>query len=139
MGFRANTTTFALKWPPGHRLHGLEISARSCPIGELMELGRLSAAVKAGQVNGAVPVDAVAKMLDAFGGAIKAWNLEDEDGNPVPPGRAGLEHLDLSDVLEAVLAWAQAISQVPDPLGTRSTPNGTPPIPMQATPAAPSS
>jgi hypothetical protein len=131
MGYRTTRTLYPIRFAPGHKLHGLNIMARSCPIGELVELGRVASTVKAAQGSGVLPVNEINRLLDVFGNSIKEWDLEDEDGNPVPPGRAGLEFLDLEDVMDVILKWAETIAQVSAPLDKRSIPSGTPQIPME--------
>lgn len=136
MGLKVNRKVYRLKWPEGHDLHGLEIDAYSPPIGQLLEMGRLAGVVQSAQKTGGVPLDEVNTLLDTFVAHVKRWNLEDEDGAHVAEDRAGLELLNLEQVLEAVLAWARAVSQVPGPLGRPSTPSGIPKIPMEPLTAA---
>lgn len=144
--YRSPRNIYKLVWPEGHRLHGLEIRARSCPIGDLLQMSRLAAKIRAREFDDAT----VGRMLDMFGVAIVRWNLEDEcfdpaceradegeHAHPVPPGRAGLEALELPDVVEAMTLWAQRIAQVSAPLAKPSIPSGIPMTPLEPPMAAP--
>lgn len=133
MGYRSSRDIYKLVWPEGHDLHGLEIRARSCPIGEMFELNRLSQKL----TGGAPDMDSFGRVLDIFAKAIVRWNLEDVNGNDVAPGRAGLDELSTAELLAVVTVWAQTITQVSTPLARRSTPNGIQEIPMEPTTAAP--
>jgi len=44
------------------------------------------------------------------------WNLEDDDGNPIPATVEGIETLPLDFVLLMVREWSARIGEVPDPL-----------------------
>lgn len=133
MGYRSSRDVYKLVWPEGHDLHGLEIRARSCPIGEMFELNRLSQKLTGGKPD----MDAFTRVLDIFAKAIVRWNLEDDNGGAVPPGRAGLNELSTTELIAVVTAWAQTITQVSTPLGRRSTPTGIPEIPMEPSTGAP--
>lgn len=133
MGFQAGKI-YLLKWPEGHDLHGLEIHVRSVALGRLFELSRVVDRVQAARAGGTLAtagMDAINELLDVFASAVKWWNLEDEEGDHIPEGRAGLEQLELTQLIEAVLAWARQVTQVPAPLGKPSIQSGIPKIPME--------
>ena len=56
---------------------------------------------------------------------LKEWNLEDEDGKPVPMTVEGLETLPTDFVLFVLDQWTQQIGKVPVPLWARSNGGST--------------
>lgn len=131
MGFRPQRKQYRITFPDSHDLHGLEMTARGMAVGELLGLTETHRAVTTGQ-DTATKLKAVSALLDTFARALQEWNLDDDDGNPVPPDRAGLDSLDFDQLLSGITAWVQAISVVPGPLGKPSTPTPMPPeIPME--------
>ena len=65
-------------------------------------------AVKAGRTR---PEDLIRQraLVDAFAGAIVSWNLEDDDGQPVPTDRDTIRGQDIvfiSRIVAALIAWA---------------------------------
>lgn len=71
-----------------------------------------------------------------------SWNLEDEDGNPVPITIEGLKSQDQPFLAALIDAWTGQAVKVPGPLG-RSLPSGEPSpvesIPMEALSESPQS
>jgi hypothetical protein len=113
MGFRRRN--YRLIWPEEHELHGLEVTVRGLPIGDLQVIAGLAP-------DGAVGSTAkdVTPLLKLFAKALVSWNFEDEDGTPVGTSLAELEAQDLRFLLPVIMAWVQEVSTVADPLPTPS-------------------
>ena len=63
--------------------------------------------------------------MSRFAGALVSWNLEDEDGEPIPADLAGVLSNDFDLNLELIGAWLDAASGAATPLGRPST-SGSP-------------
>jgi hypothetical protein len=59
-------------------------------------------------------------MLTMFANALIEWNLEDENGVPVPPTLEGIESQDLPFVLSLVEAWTSILAGTSEDLGKDS-------------------
>lgn len=54
-------------------------------------------------------------LMEKFAGFLDEWNLEEEDGAPVPPTVAGLKSLELKLVVSVLAAWlANSAGVMPD-------------------------
>jgi hypothetical protein len=119
VGYRKARTLYKLSFEDHI---GLEVSAGSVPT--QVFLGIISA-----KEASDTPV-----MFEAFAKALHSWNLEDEDGTPVPPTLEGLYAQDFSFVLEIIGAWIEAVGGVSTPLATPSSAGAPPPelqLPME--------
>lgn len=123
---RLERKTYRLVWPEGHEMHGTEVRARSLPLGAFLELLELAAGIDFGSLaaSSITPEAAVAvrQVLEAFGGALVEWNLDDDEG-PVPASFEGVCRLDVDVVMPVIDAWMEAVAGVSGPLGPAS-PNG---------------
>lgn len=127
MGFRAPRTEITLTFDGYPDLDGLEVRIRSVSVADY---GRLTS----GQMNDA-------EAMAAFAGALVAWNLEDDAGQPVPATLAGVGSLDSSFFTQLMAAWVRGMTSVPPPL-SRPSGSGLNPeasIPMEPLPASPPS
>lgn len=120
MGFRLDRT-YALRWDAGD-LEGLEVDMRSTSVGTLVEVKKLRASADE---------DRLAEILVSH---IKRWNLEDEQGEPLPVSVASL--MSQESVLLAAVAreWYLAAAGVSAPLdlgSTDSPPSAEESIPME--------
>lgn len=75
--------------PKGYRLHfegeefeGLEVSATSLSLGDFLEVSSLAA--KVGESGRNVSAEEASKLFITFSDSLIDWNLEEEDGTPVP-------------------------------------------------------
>ena len=101
MGYRRNRKTYHLKF---EEFPGLEIRARSVPIGDLLDILQLAEAL------GSKPDRAKADQLfGTFASRIESWNYQDEDGNDLPPTLETLTGEDSDFVLKLIGGWAQAV------------------------------
>ena len=65
--------------------------------------------------------DDQARMADLFGGnVLMDWNLEDDDGQPIPANGEGMLQIPLSLAMLVVQYWVEAVSGVSSPLSETS-------------------
>lgn len=131
MAYVKKNRTIRLRWDGDHPMAGLEVVARSVPLGKLLfdmgpMLGMLTSLDTA-----SMTVDILAQAKEPFqalADAIISWNIEveDDDGNrtPVPADLDGLLSLDMSELQEILTQWMEAVGGVSGPLGNASA--GTP-------------
>jgi hypothetical protein len=125
MGYRLGRT-YSLQFQGA--MAGAEVKLRSANVATVLELRRLI-----GDEDRAALVELLADNL-------LEWNLEDADGEPVPPNAAGiLEHLE-EVVLGVILReWYKAATGVTAPLdepSTDSAPSVELSIPMEMSSAS---
>lgn len=122
MGFRKQKITYNLVWPEDHDYHGLEVLTKSLSVSELMDLTRM--AEKANAADADMAADASDKMLSTFAKSLISWNLEDEDGTPVPATRDGISDQDMAFVQSVLAEWMGAVAGVSAPLDKASASTG---------------
>lgn len=112
MGYTPNRKVFKLRFEGEYE--GLEVKVRSIPLGQFLKFAGLL------EIDTRNPSSEDMKELEAlFGSFAKVlieWNLEDEDGAPVPCNSEGLLSQDLDMVLTIILEWSNALSSVARPL-----------------------
>jgi hypothetical protein len=98
---------------------GLVVRARSIRLGAFLELSTLVGV----DPTSMRPEDTakIEQLFQAFAGALVDWNLEDEDGTPVPATFEGLASQEADFVLPIVKAWFAAVASVPRPLPAGSS------------------
>ena len=129
-GYRLAAKTYVLKFEDHP---GLEVSARSVPVGELLKILELADAMTSDPTKAQVT-----ELFTWFAKRLIGWNLEDEDGTPVPATAAGLLGLDFDFAMALVMAWTGAVSSVKLPL-VQAPADGMPPGPVPMTPRPPPS
>lgn len=117
-GFRAGRKTYRLVFEDGHDLAGLVVRARSVGTGEFFELSKLAD-------QGSFGLDEGAELIARFAQHLVDWNLEDEDGVPVPATAEGLNSQDFDLVIAVIMQWMDAVAGVSAPLA-RPSPGGVP-------------
>lgn len=121
MGFRFQRT-YALRWPAGSDLDGLEVDTRSASVATMREVRALR-----------VSQDEE-RLAEILAGHITRWNLEGEDGEILPITVDSL--LGQESVLLAAIGkeWFLAVAGVSAPLdlgSTNSPPSVEQSIPME--------
>ncbi|MFI8301571.1 hypothetical protein ACIGCZ_37315 [Streptomyces nigra] len=118
MGYRPKRRVYALDFT-GTDWEGLEVSMRGMTVGEELDLA-------GNDISAALIVEELTKRLIS-------WNVEDEEGRPVPTTMDGVRTQDGAMILAILDALRQANSGVPAPL-PETSPSGetspAPPIPM---------
>lgn len=107
MGFRKEPTLYHLKFED---YKGLEITTRSVPLKDFLAINKMS---MVGETDPQKQVEQSEAMFRKFSEALIGWNLEDENGKPVPATYNGLVSQEMSFVLEIVRAWMDSIANVP--------------------------
>lgn len=114
-GYKRQRTTYKLKFADP-AMEGLEVVARSASVQTLLKITSLADAASENPET-----QVVHEVLALFGDALVSWNLEDDDGNPVPADAMGLASQDMDFVMAVIMAWVQAVSQVAPPLPAASS------------------
>lgn len=120
MGFKKQTTIYELTFEDPD-LEGLEIKAKSVPSGDLLDL--MDAASKVDVTTKTFSSDdlsAIEQLLNGFAKALVSWNLEEEDGTPIPPTLEKVREQEFIFILPIVTAWMDAIAGVSSDLGKDS-------------------
>ncbi|MET8475436.1 hypothetical protein ABZY90_19530 [Streptomyces sp. NPDC006422] len=122
MGFR-ESSTITIRFEPGDEYHGLEAQVRSMSIAEWLNASGLDGGEG----------DNTGTTIERFCRALISWNLEDEQGRPVPVADA--PNRDARLIRRLNNAWVESLTGVHtgDPLPETSSSGETspaPPIPM---------
>lgn len=104
---------------------GLVIETKSVSTGRLMKLMRMAVRLQDKDVSDASGLteedtEAVDALFSGFAQALVSWNLEDEDGNPVPTTKEGVYEQDFDLILSLINDWIEAVSGTPGDLGKGS-------------------
>jgi hypothetical protein len=93
-------------------MDGLEVRVKSMSVGKVREFLAKS---RSNEVD-------VGATFDDFADGLLSWNLLDDDDQPVPPTRVGIDAQDVDFIMAIVTAWMETITGVPDadPLDGRS-------------------
>ncbi len=115
MGFNVRRK-IKLVFPEDHPLHGLEITLRTISLGKFREITEREDKVDYGEAEITVMIDHVVE-----------WNLEDEDGNPLPISVESFMEIDPANSTAIRLAWFEKSmgQEVPVPLDEGSTSGST--------------
>ena len=99
MGFRPKRTPFKLDFS-GTEYEGLEITVRPLPMAVMLDVS--AAAV--------TDTGAFRQVAATLGYALESWNVEDDEGEPVPADADGLLSQDGRFVAAVIGAWVQSLS-----------------------------
>lgn len=114
-GYRRPAKVYRLKFAD-EDMAGLEVMARSLPLGEFLKVSELAGAVDDAQGM----ASSAGQLFRVFAGSLMEWNLENDFGDPVPADLDGVLSQDLDFIMKIVMAWVSAMSDVDTPL-----PNGS--------------
>lgn len=139
-GFRRQRRQFRLRFEDDSQgLLGLVATVNSVSVGSMLELVELADMADEVTVEG---LKAVGDLFAMFAGALVEWNLEEEDGTPVPTTVAGVKSLDMDQAMALVKKWMEAAAGVAGPLGPTSTggePSAVLDLPMEPLSESPGS
>lgn len=124
MGFKVQRTSIRLIFDEP-ALEGAEVVCRGVPVSVFLDLANLK------EQDGA---EAAQQLFAMFAEkALESWNLEEEDGTPIPATSEGVLSLETALVMRIIRAWMGSVTNPPAPLGKPSD-NGAAmppePIPM---------
>lgn len=105
-GFKRKRKTYKLDFA-GTEYDGLEVRVSGLTTGEYLELVSLSGPTEEGDRE-------VEGMIRMFQRHLISWNLEDEDGTPVPTTYEAVADNDFTMNSTIVNAWTLALVSVPD-------------------------
>lgn len=128
-GFKPKRTLYTLDFS-GTDLEGLEVTARGSSMGELLEV--LEGADGIENLKELDEKQDVAKigeqlrlMVAPFARKLHAWNLLDDEDEPVPASIDGLLSQQLDFVVAVISAYGAAMTKAPPPLPAGSA-SGSP-------------
>lgn len=132
MGFTPTRRIYTLDFADTD-LDGLTVKVGAVDLETFLELAELQDQVAAGGGQG---LAAFRVLTDQFCQVVRGWDLEDENGHPVPiEGAAFRRSMDMPDVLTVIRTWSTAVSDVPAPLDPSSSGGG--PSVVELPPMAP--
>ena len=132
MGYVRKRRVYRLRFED-EELDGLVVKVRSASVGRLLEFMRFLAGLSDDDLI-ADDVEKFAGLFESFAEVLEEWNLEDEDGRPVPATLEGVRTQDADFVMDIMRVWFQAVTQPPGPLPATSSaggPSAAPPLPME--------
>lgn len=132
MGFVREKTIYKLVFQTPE-LDGLEVRATGGSLGDYLVISELADLAEV--LHTATKQEAakrIGEVVAHFAETLVDWNLEDEDGTPVPATAEGLRRQDPELIIAIVRAWMDAVAGISRPLGQPS-PDGeqVAEIPMQ--------
>lgn len=108
-------------------MHGLVVQVKPAPVGAIMSATRL-AGLQDFNFSNVTSLDRetletigeVSKLFQIFADSLIEWNLDDDDGNPVPPTIEGIKREDGAFIMDIIRAWTSTSSDVTENLGQPS-------------------
>ena len=119
MGYVRERKVFRLRFDDPE-MDGLVVRARTISLGQFLDVVGLR------EVNPQqMSREELAKLFEAFAGALIDWNLEEPEGVPVPATLEGMHRQEPDFILTIIAAWVDALTSVPRPLGPASSNGAT--------------
>lgn len=115
MGYRKVPTIYTLDKIPDE--DGLVVRMKAIKIGKIRKLVRLLG------LDDDQMLEALDELFSLLSEGLVSWNLEDEDGAPVPTGMEGIEELELPFLLKVLNCWLENMTGVDEDLG-KGSPSG---------------
>lgn len=111
---------------------GLVVKVRSTSVGQLLEFMEFLTM----DTDSPSPDDVarIHGLFEAFAEVLAEWNVETDDGQPVPATLDGVKTQDAPFILAILRVWFGAVMTVPGPLPTASSngaPSAAPSLPME--------
>ncbi|BBC35294.1 hypothetical protein SGFS_065880 [Streptomyces graminofaciens] len=111
MGYKPRRKIYTLAFE-GEEYEGLEVKIRGLNTGQVMD-------IDAARADGGD--SAIVAMLQLMAEQLVEWNVEDDEGQPVPTTFEGVRSLDIDFNWAVIDAWQNAAAGVPAPLESGST------------------
>ena len=96
---------------------GLEVVMGGMPVGKLMDMLGLADDFEAGKAS----AEDATRLFTMFAERLVSWNLDDENGRPVPADLAGVRSLDTDLFMAMFEGWFSGMTQVPKASSTPSS------------------
>lgn len=120
MGYRKIPTIYELVFEdPDYE--GLEVRCKALKLGRVRKL--MSVVGKSEMTN-----DELAALFGILEEGLISWNLEDENGDPVPATREGIDDQEVPFILDIVDTWLDGMTGVSEDLGKGSDSGETFPV-----------
>lgn len=123
MGFKVNRKGYRLTFADGSALDGATIVMGSLTVDELLALGETAEAAGAAVAAAGTStseLEAMQNLKVLIADKLISWDLEEEDGTPIPADMAGVGSLEVEWLMLLVAAWTGALSAVDPSLGKES-------------------
>lgn len=88
-----------------------------------IRIGKLRKLVRLIDDEGQTSEDGLDEMFELLLEGLVSWNLDDEEGRPLPTTQDGIDELELPMVLEIMERWLKEMTSVDDDLG-KDSPSG---------------
>lgn len=119
MAFKVVRTIYTLAFEdPDYA--GMEVKTKSLSVGEMIKASALMA-LSDDSLPAEQKLAHMGEAFDLFSKALLSWNLEEEDGTPVPCTRDGMDTLEMPMISGLITAWVKAAAGASDPLNNDST------------------
>lgn len=109
MGYKKIPVIHTVTDVPGEE--GLVVRLKSISFGKVRRLMRLTDEDES----------SMDEIVNLFLGALVSWNLEDEDGQPVPTTLEGIEDQDFAFIMKVVHVWLDRLTGPSEELGKGSS------------------
>lgn len=130
--FRREKKLYALNFEELDDFGGLEVTMSGVSLERFLSISRLQSQLST--PNGQT-TENIEKQFEFIGSLIESWNLEDEDGKPVPPTYESLKQQDFEFAQVIAQGYFQALASVPKASNSNSNSgplSEEPFIPMEA-------
>lgn len=114
--YRRQPKIYTLRWPEGHELHGLMVSVKGLTVAKLLDLTAKATVLTSEQPEVSESGAEAGRLFKDFANALVEWNLEDDNGKPVPANYRGITSLDFDFAVQLATAWMEAVASVGNPL-----------------------
>lgn len=104
MTFRKEPTAYKLVF---EKYEGFEVVVKSLSIDSLLKLMAL-----ASDFDESKGAEQTLELLSTFANCLIGWNLEDENGKPVPATLKGVRSQELTFIIEIITEWMNVLSKV---------------------------
>lgn len=128
MGYKPKRTLYTLTFEDPD-LEGLEITTKRISVDGLLKFVEMFEATQNLDKDSFKPEDLqiLTGMFERFVNVLVAWNVEDDDDQPVPRTVKGLFSLDLEFVMQVIESWIDGMFKAPPPLPGNSASGATSP------------
>jgi hypothetical protein len=123
----------------GTVLDGLVATVNSVPVGTMLQIAEMAADGAEFTPEG---LKTLGSLFELLADSLVEWNLQDDDGTPIPPTIDGVRTLDMDEALLLIREWMKAAAGVSSPLEPSlngGEPSAVASLPMEPLSANPSS
>lgn len=118
--FKRESTIHNITFSQDDKLHGLELTVESVPMGLLFDMIEVASSFDPDKIN-VTDLPKVFVLFEYFAEALVKWNLVDKNDEPVPATLDGLKSQDFPFILDLIQIWMGQIASVSGPLDQTST------------------